>query len=280
MKSEDLIKKLEDTKPPDAELPGYKEQLKMALLEGAYPVRGKDRGITGLLKDAFTPKRKVWQTALAGTLTIALIASLGVVLPQFLREDSTALAKELALNDPEVQALIGNEELEEDDIEVLDSVDSTGYASVFIRVDADSYIVANVFMGIPGAEEVEAIETEMIPVTDAKKQEIIDIASTDPEIKALLDQGAFIYQYYFDYVPAYLASDSIEDLWKKVNTVKPLSVKDQEVICDELVEFTIRCWIQYEGMEYFFMIEMMGKTFIIDLYEMGPVHEIPVTTVP
>jgi hypothetical protein len=63
MKSEDLIKKLEDTKPPDAELPGYKEQLKMALLEGAYPVRGKGRGITGLLKDTFTPKRKVCRHA-------------------------------------------------------------------------------------------------------------------------------------------------------------------------------------------------------------------------
>jgi hypothetical protein len=258
MKSEDLIKKLEDAEPPSAELPGYKKRLRMALLKGKYLEQGKGRGITGLLKDAFTPKRKAWQTALAGTLAIALIASLGVVLPQFLGKDSATLAKELALNDPEVQALIGNEELEEEDIEVIENADE-GYASIFIKVSLDSIVVANVFMGIPGDKEVEVIKTEIVPISDAKKQEIIEIASTDPEIKALFDQGAYVYRYYFDYIPAYWVKDSGTGL---PGVIRPFSVENREVICDELTEWNIRCWLEMNGTTYFFAIDMLEKTVL------------------
>jgi hypothetical protein len=169
-------------------------------------------------------------------------------------EDTTGIAKETVLNDPEVQALIGDEKLDEDDIRVKDSIVAGGYATVVITVNDDNIILANIVTGSDGNKEVEIVETEVAAITDAKRQEIVDIAVTDPELNDLFSKGASIYKYYFDYIPAYWVSEDGPGL------SSPISIENREIICDELTEWDIRCWIEFDGAIYFFQLDMINKT--------------------
>ena len=78
MKREDLIKRLEDAEPPQAELPGCQQRLKTALLQEKYSAWDKSSGITGWLWDTAVCKRKAWQTTEATThLYAPRIAAVG-----------------------------------------------------------------------------------------------------------------------------------------------------------------------------------------------------------
>ena len=146
--------------------------------------------------------------------------------------------------------------------------------TTFIKVTMDSIITTDIFMEtISLGERIEGIETEIIPISDSKKQEIADIASKAPEIKTLLDQGAFIYMYYFEYIPAYLVSDGTS-VWNKTDALQPLSIKDYEVVCDKLVEDTIRCWFELDEIDYFFMLDMQDKSILIELQNLGEIPDL------
>jgi hypothetical protein len=116
------------------------------------------------------------------------------------------------------------------------------------------------------ADIVEVL-IETTPVIDTKKQELIEIACTNPEIKALFEQGASIYMYYFDYIPAYLAGDSVLDVAHKASG-QPLSIKNAQLMADDWVEFTIRMWIELGGNKYYIMLDMMDKS----VFSFGPTN--------
>ncbi len=146
--------------------------------------------------------------------------------------------------------------------------------TTFIKVTIDNIITTDIFMEtVSLGEKTEGIETEIIPISDSKKQEIVDIASKATEIKTLLDQGAFIYMYYFDYIPAYLVSDGTS-VWNKTDALQPLSMKDHEVVCDKLVEYTIRCWFKLDDIDYFFMLDMQDKSILIELQNLGEISDL------
>jgi hypothetical protein len=173
------------------------------------------------------------------------------------REDTSSIAKEAVLNDPRVQDLLGDAEIDEDDIRVNDSILAGGYAAVVITLNYDSMIIANVMNESDGSKTVETLENEVISITDAKKQEIIDIAGADPELKAIFDRGAAVYEYYFTYLPAYLINDSSSDT---PHVSMPIGIKNRRIICDELAEQTINCRVEFAGTIYIFSLDMLNKT--------------------
>jgi hypothetical protein len=91
MKYEDLIKKLENLKTPQIELPGHKQALKMALLNSG---RFRERTIMDWAK--------ILAPIAAGVLLIAVAGFFTVIQPQLQMDQS----KEIARNDLKVQELM------------------------------------------------------------------------------------------------------------------------------------------------------------------------------
>jgi hypothetical protein len=176
------------------------------------------------------------------------------------KEDKNSIVKELVLNDPQVQALLGDAEIDEDDIRVKNSVDDDIYAIAIITVSDDSMIVANIINGSDGNKEVEIVENEVVAVTDAKKQQIVDIASTDPELKAIFDKGASVYEYYFDYVPSNWLNNDGSGLKDGIGGFTFISIENRQIICDGLIEYDIRCRVEFDGNIYIFQLDMLNKT--------------------
>jgi hypothetical protein len=173
-------------------------------------------------------------------------------------EDKSSIAKELVLNDPQIQALLGDTEI--DAISVKDGVVADIYAIVVIKVNDDRIIIANVINGSDGNKEVEIVENEVVPVTDAKKQEIVDIAGADPELKAVFDKGAFAFEYYFDYIPSSWLNDDGSGLKDVIGSFTLISTENRQIICDELTEYDVRCWVEFDETIYFFQLDMLNKT--------------------
>ena len=97
MKHEDLIQKLENLETPEIELPGHKQALKMALLNSG---RFKERTIMDWAK--------ILAPVTAAVLLIAVVGFFNVIQPRL----QIAQAKEIAMNDPQVQELMEENELE------------------------------------------------------------------------------------------------------------------------------------------------------------------------
>jgi len=91
MKQEDLIKRLENLETPEIEVPGHKQGLRMALLNS-----GRFRKRTVL------DWAKMLAPVSAALVLIAVVGFFNVIQPQL----QIAQAKEIARNDPQVQALL------------------------------------------------------------------------------------------------------------------------------------------------------------------------------
>ena len=91
MKHEDLIKKLENLKTPEIELPGHRQALRVALLNSGH---FKQRSVMDWAK--------ILAPMTAAVALIVVMAFFNVIQPQL----QIARAKEIARNDPHVQALI------------------------------------------------------------------------------------------------------------------------------------------------------------------------------
>lgn len=176
------------------------------------------------------------------------------------REDTSSIAKEAVLNDPQVQDLLGDTQIDENAIHVNISIVADGYATVFIKISADRMIIANVLNATDGNKYIEIVENEIVPISDAKKQEIIDIAGADPELKAIFDRGAAVYEYSFSYISKSWLNDDRSGLKDGLGGVSTISIKQRQVICDELIEYSIYCRVEFDGTIYIFSLDMLNKT--------------------
>jgi hypothetical protein len=272
MKEEDLIKKLENARLPEAELPNHQRLLKTALLRrykfasNKTAAAGKRRTIPimNTIKGFLKSERPVWKKAMVSTSVIAVIfiVCLAVMVSSLIR-DYEAMAMEVALDDPEVQEIITDEGIDLDTVKIVASFHAKTYTSYFIKVGDNKIVAVDISFGFVKSKTLKIMET--VPVTETKKQELIEIASTDPEIKALFDSGASIYMYYFDYIPAYLASDSVLDVAHKASG-QPFSIKDAQIISNDWVEFTVRFWFEFDGTRYYIMLDMLDKS----VFSFGP----------
>ena len=103
MKQEDLIKRLENLETPEIELPGHRQALRTALLNC-----GRFRKRTVL------DWAKMLAPVSAALVLIAVAGFFNVIQPQL----QIAQAKEIARNDPRVQALLEEYGLEMTDVEL------------------------------------------------------------------------------------------------------------------------------------------------------------------
>ena len=103
MKHEDLIKKLENLETPEIELPGHRQALKMALLNSG---RFKERTIMDWTK--------ILAPITAAVLLIAVVGFFNVIQPRL----QMAQAKEIVMNDPQVQELMEENGLEITEVEL------------------------------------------------------------------------------------------------------------------------------------------------------------------
>jgi hypothetical protein len=189
MKREDLIRRLENTEPPQAELPGCQQRLKTALLQADYLHR-RQRGAATLelaksilkgAKDAMIrsliSRQPVWKTATVAVLAVALVLGLSLTIPPLTTDSVYAQAAEIAQNSPEVLTAVG----EVGEIQVIDVSETEG---TVIAQGENGSVMAKVNL------ETREV-TEMVNLT-IDEQAAIEIAEADARVQALLDDGATI----------------------------------------------------------------------------------------
>jgi len=198
MNEEELIKRIESTELPAIELKSYRRRLKMNLLNSAGLEKrqstpaGIKGGIYSVISVLFS-KRTVWKTAGVSILAVALVVGVGLTISLLSTRSTYAKAIDIAKNSPEVQAALGEEEVQEG--KVIKWVDNKGtiilegkMIRIIVVVDMESKKV------IEGSFTISSNEVNAAAgiLTEAEKEEAINIAKADPKVKELLDQGAVI----------------------------------------------------------------------------------------
>ncbi len=277
MKNEDLIKKLESARLPEAELHTHRRLLKTALLKNyesasnktATAAKRRRIPIMSIITGFFKSNRPAWQKAMVSTFAVVLllITALAINMSPLVR-DYEAMAMEAALNNPDVQQIIEDEEIDTQNIKIAAVFDTQNGLKYYVSIGEKNIVAVELSKWLFNTEIVEVL-IETTPVTDTKKQELIEIACTDPEINALFEKGASIYMYYFDYIPAYLAGDSVLDVAHKASG-QPLSIKNAQLMADDWVEFTVRLWFELDGTRYSIMLDMLDKS----VFSFGPLSSI------
>lgn len=193
MREEELIKKLESVRLPEIELQSHRRRLRMALLNAGYLQRQREVAILELAKSkvkggidimirGLVSRQPVWKTALASVLAIALIVGLTITLPGLTGQSAEALAADIAQNSPQVQAALGDGEVQV--VKVIKVVDDKG---TVICQGESGVVTAEVNL-----KTKEVTVVSMPELTEADKAEAINIAKADPRVKELLDKGASI----------------------------------------------------------------------------------------
>lgn len=125
--------------------------------------------------------KPLYRSPLAAVLSI-LILVLGLSIGSLIISDNIekAQAAEIAMQDLEIQALIGDDEV---GITVENAGDD--YKFVILQSDTDYYIVAKV-----NTSTNEVIERYVLEINNEFKQKIIEIAGSNEKVQELLEQGA------------------------------------------------------------------------------------------
>lgn len=140
---------------------------------------GRDIMVRGLVS-----RQPVWKTAVAGVLAVALIAGLTIAIPSLNSQSAYAQAAEIARNSLQVQAALGDGEVEV--VKVIDLVNDKG--TVICRGETGQLVIAEVDLGV----EKVTLVVPMPELTEAEEQEAVNIAKADPRVQELLYQGATV----------------------------------------------------------------------------------------
>jgi hypothetical protein len=262
---------LESARLPEAELHTHRRLLKTALLENyayasnktATAAKRRRIPIMSIITGFFRSDRPAWQKAMASTFAVILllITALAINMSPLVR-DYEAMAMEATLNDPEVKEIIEYGEIDTDTLKIDAVFDIENGIRYFIRIGEGKIAIVDLSKWTFASQIVDVIDIETVPITDASKQKLVGIASTNLEIKAILESGASIYMYYFDYIPAYMSSSSFSNFVHETGGGSPFCVKDEEIISDYWTELTARFWIEYEGNKYFVFIDMLSESIL------------------
>lgn len=165
MKHEDLMKKLENLETPEIELSGHRQALKMALLSSG---RFKERTIMDWVK--------ILAPVTAAVLLIAVVGFPNVIQPRL----QMAQAKEIAMNDPHVQELMGEYGLEITEVKLQNGEAFVLLTSGQSRPDED-------ILTAPGEGSFSACNITVsgyILKVDLAEEKVTDFGKVD-EIKGL-----------------------------------------------------------------------------------------------
>jgi len=191
MKEEELIRKLENVELPDIKLQSHQRQLRMALLAAGYLKRqrgvtileltkSKVKGVKDVMIKGLVSRQPIWKTVVFGTLALALVIGLSLTIPT--HSTDSAYAADIVQKSPEVQAALGDGEVEVVKVIVIDG------KAIVIAKGKKGIVKADVDLKTRDVTDVE----KMTVTTAEGKQEAIDIAKADPRVKELLDTGAMI----------------------------------------------------------------------------------------
>ncbi|MFC1970521.1 hypothetical protein ACFLV0_01085 [Chloroflexota bacterium] len=191
MKEEELIKKIENVELPDIKLQSHKSRLRMALLDADYLkkqrgisflelAKSKVKGVKDTMIKGLVSRQPIWKTAVFGTLALALAIGLGLTIPTL--SNDSAYAADIVQKSPEVQAVLGD-----GDVQVVKVIVIDGKAIV-IAISEKGVVKTQVDLKTKEVTEVD----KMTEPTAEEKQEAIDIAEADSRVKELLDTGAMI----------------------------------------------------------------------------------------
>jgi hypothetical protein len=155
------------------------------------------------LKGLLTSPVPAWKVAVSGALVVALIAGLAILvtvpappITHLLKGlgPAKALAAEIALECPEVQAAFGEEAGE---LTVLRVEIRNGWGTVFLTAEGvNRFLAANVHLKERGVIDIQVLEVEAKlsypEITEAEREWVMSIAKADPRVQELLAKGARI----------------------------------------------------------------------------------------
>ena len=167
MKHEDLIEKLKNLKTPEIELLGHKQALKMALLNSGH-----------FRQRTIMDWAKILAPISAAVLLIAVVGFFNVIQPRL----QIAQAKELAMNDPQVQELMGEYGLEITEVKLQngEAFVLLGYQSAAWKRDAGGDILT-----APGEESFSASNVTVcgyILKVDLAEEKVTGLGEIDEDI--------------------------------------------------------------------------------------------------
>jgi len=141
------------------------------------------------------PRQLGWKTRLISVLAVVMIIILAITIPLLFKQSNTALAADIALHSPEVQALIVDRDVEE--LEVVDIIpNGPDYFIVVLQLSNEFMIGTYVNIVTETVTQVDLVE-----FTDEKKQQLISTIKSDPRVESLLEQGAKINDFQMGYTP-------------------------------------------------------------------------------
>jgi hypothetical protein len=209
MKEEELIKKLENAKPPTIELEGHRQRLKMAFLGSGYPQ--ERRGWRGLLKGASATVLKslkspqpLWKPVVFGAMALVLVIGLTWV----------ALSPN---GQPQVVVASDTITINQD---ITKAYDFEGYGKIELLLDGEPLLIVyhfdagnrtltiNMQAREPTLAEIEQRGEDPLVLSESDKQKAADIARADTEVAELLAQGAVISKVIEEYTPYFGVLDS------------------------------------------------------------------------
>ena len=194
MKKEMLIRRLENVEIPELLITGHREKLRSVLIDGAAGIRQpleaawKDEGFAGTMKKAFDWLRvPAWRAAAASGLALFVVATVLATVFYIVSPSPSVIAADVVKRDPAIQQrLTGTGEIIIVRVDVRD-----GMASVVCCRGAGDFIEADVDINVRTVVQTRRYEGLFMPELPREEQDrAIRIASSDPRVKALMDDGA------------------------------------------------------------------------------------------
>ena len=194
MKKEMLIRRLENVEIPELLITGHREKLRSVLIDGAAGIRQpleaawKDEGFAGTMKKAFDWLRvPAWRAAAASGLALFVVATVLATVFYIVSPSPSVIAADVVKRDPAIQQrLMGTGEIIIVRVDVRD-----GMASVVCCRGAGDFIEADLDINVRTVVQTRRYEGLFMPELPREEQDrAIQIASSDPRVKALMDSGA------------------------------------------------------------------------------------------
>ncbi len=193
MKKEMLIRRLENVEIPELLIAGHREKLRSVLIDGAgmrqpLETAWQDEGFAGTMKRVFDWLRvPAWRAAAASGLALFVVAAVLATVFYIVSPSPSVIAADVVKRDPAIQQrLTGTGEIIIVRVDVRD-----GMASVVCCRGAGDFIEADVDINVRTVVQTRRYEGLFMPELPREEQDrAIRIASSDPRVKALMDDGA------------------------------------------------------------------------------------------
>jgi hypothetical protein len=194
MKKELLIRRLENVEMPELLVAGHREKLKSVLLAGTAGMRqplkaaSQADGFADTVRQAFDWLRvPAWRAAAASGLALFVVAAVLATVFYIAVPSPSVIAADVVKNDPAIQQrLTGSGEIIIVRVDIRD-----GMASVVCCRGMGDFIEAEVDINVRTVVQTRRYEGLFMPELPREDQaKAIQIASSDPRVKALIDNGA------------------------------------------------------------------------------------------